>query len=137
VIADRKIKKEPGQTALTLELERTPDILADVAARAEQFPGLVRVGFAAESNDLLENAAVKLRSKGLALIAANDITASDAGFATETNRVALIDHEGIEHLPLVSKYDVANRLLDRIAALLRARGHTDKQPREVTRTRGG
>jgi len=136
-IADRKIKKRPGQTTLTLELERTPDILADVAARADQFPGLVRVGFAAESNDLLENAAIKLRSKDLALIAANDITASDAGFATETNRVVLIDHEGIEHLPLVSKYDVANRLLDRVADLLHRRGQTDKRPNEVTRARGG
>src|SRR5581483_6945050 len=71
-IAGQKIKKRPGQTTLTLELDRTPDILADVNACASRFPGLVRVGFAAESENLLENAAAKLESKGLAFIAAND-----------------------------------------------------------------
>ncbi|HZU75907.1 MAG TPA: phosphopantothenoylcysteine decarboxylase, partial [Dehalococcoidia bacterium] len=105
-------------TALTLELERTPDILAEVNAAAERFPGLVRVGFAAESENLLENAALKLRSKGLAFIAANDITATDAGFGVDTNRVVLLDESGAEHLPLMSKYEVAHRILDRVVTHL-------------------
>ncbi|HZQ38220.1 MAG TPA: phosphopantothenoylcysteine decarboxylase, partial [Dehalococcoidia bacterium] len=116
--AGHKIKKRPGQTGLTLELTRTPDILAEVAAAAERdgLRRLVRVGFAAESEDLVENAAAKLQSKGLAFIAANDITATDAGFGTDTNRVVLLDARGAEHLPLMSKYDVALALLDRLLA---------------------
>lgn len=118
-IAAQKIKKQPGQTALTITMSRTPDILQEVQAHG--FPGLVRVGFAAESEDLLDNAAAKLRAKGLDFIAANDITAADAGFGVETNRVILLDADGAEELPLMSKYDVGGRLLDRVAALLRRR----------------
>lgn len=117
-IAEHKIKKQPGQATLTLELTRTPDILAEVAAHAAEFPHLVRVGFAAESRDLLENARAKLCTKGLAFIVANDITAHDAGFGSDNNRVLIIDHAGVESLPLLPKYEVANRILDRLAALL-------------------
>jgi phosphopantothenoylcysteine decarboxylase/phosphopantothenate--cysteine ligase len=120
-VAEQKLKKRPGQTGLTLELERTPDILAEVQATAERFPGMIRVGFAAESENLVENAAVKLESKGLAFIAANDITAADAGFGVDTNRVVLLDRQGAEQLPLLSKYDVAGRILDKVAGLLKAR----------------
>ena len=119
--AEHKIKKQPGQTALTLELTRTPDILADVAAQAADFPQLVRVGFAAESRDLLENARAKLCAKGLAFIVANDITATDAGFGTDDNRVVLLDQDGAENLPLLPKYEVAGRILDRVTGLLAAR----------------
>jgi phosphopantothenoylcysteine decarboxylase/phosphopantothenate--cysteine ligase len=109
-----KIKRQDRE-GLTLSLVRTPDVLAEVGAR----PGLVRVGFAAESQDLLTNAAHKLDAKDLDLIAANDITAPDAGFASDTNRVTLIDRSGRqEELPLMSKYDVAWRILDRVVALL-------------------
>jgi phosphopantothenoylcysteine decarboxylase / phosphopantothenate---cysteine ligase len=120
-VAEHKIKKQPGQTTLTIELTRTPDILADVAAQADRFPRLVRIGFAAESRDLLENARVKLCAKGLAFIVANDITATDAGFGTDDNRVVLLDAEGAESLPLLPKYDVAGRILDRLTALLSVR----------------
>ncbi len=109
-----KIKRQ-GREGLTLSLVRTPDILAEVGQR----PGLVRVGFAAESHDLLANAQEKLEAKGLDLIAANDITATDAGFSAETNRVTLIDRAGKqEELPLMSKYDVAWRILDRVVGIL-------------------
>ncbi len=118
-IAAQKIKKQPGQTELSITMSRTPDILLEVQAYA--FPGLVRVGFAAESQDLLENAAAKLHAKGLDFIAANDITAPDAGFGVETNRVILLDSDGVEPLALMSKYEVGGRLLDRVAALLRRR----------------
>ena len=79
----------------------------------------VVVGFAAESRDLLENATTKLQSKGLDLIAANDISAQDAGFAVETNRVTLLFADGRrESLPLLSKSEVAETIIARLAALL-------------------
>jgi phosphopantothenoylcysteine decarboxylase/phosphopantothenate--cysteine ligase len=77
------------------------------------------VGFAAESRDLLQNAAVKLQSKNLDFIAANDISAGDAGFAVETNRVTLLFADGHkEPLPLMSKIEVAETIVERIAKLL-------------------
>jgi phosphopantothenoylcysteine decarboxylase/phosphopantothenate--cysteine ligase len=108
-----KIKRE-GTDGLSLSLVRTPDILSEVAGK-----GLVKVGFAAESHDLLENAAGKLKSKNLHLIAANDITATDAGFGVDNNRVVLLDRDGgKEELPLMPKYDVAWRILDRVSELI-------------------
>ncbi|MEX0800991.1 MAG: bifunctional phosphopantothenoylcysteine decarboxylase/phosphopantothenate--cysteine ligase CoaBC [Dehalococcoidia bacterium] len=109
----QKIKRR-GE-GLSLSLVHTPDIIAEVARRE----GLVKVGFAAESEDLLANARRKLDDKGLDLIAANDITAGDAGFGADTNRVTLIDRDGEEELPLMGKYDVAQRILDRVAAIAR------------------
>lgn len=121
MVAAQKIKKQPGQQTLALTLTRTPDILQDVAAHAADFPNLVCVGFAAESQDLLHNAVAKLHSKGLAFIVANDITATNAGFGTDTNRVVILDHKGPESLPLMSKYDVAGRILDRLVTLFETR----------------
>jgi phosphopantothenoylcysteine decarboxylase/phosphopantothenate--cysteine ligase len=113
--AEHKIKKD-GTGHLTLELEETPDILKSV--HEANLP-VVRVGFAAESRDLLAYAREKVTRKGLHLIAANDVTAEGAGFGTDTNLVTLLDAEGgVEDLPLLSKYEVAGRLLDRVAALL-------------------
>jgi phosphopantothenoylcysteine decarboxylase/phosphopantothenate--cysteine ligase len=109
--AKDKIKKE--KAGLTLELERTPDILGTVRGN------FIKVGFAAESSNLVENARQKLKQKGLALIVANDITASDSGFGTDTNRVTIIDHKGkADGLPLLPKREVADKVLDRVAALL-------------------
>ena len=114
----RKIKRQETE-GLTLALVRTPDILAEVKAR----PGLVKVGFAAESHELLANARAKLESKGLDLIAANDITAADSGFGSDTNRIVLLDAEGgQEELPLLSKYDAAWRILDKVLTIMRKRG---------------
>lgn len=107
-----KIKKEKT-TGLTLELVRTPDILAEVKGN------FIKVGFAAESEDLLANAKEKLASKQLDLIAANDITAPDSGFGVDTNKVTLIDRDGkTEELPLMSKREVADRILDRVVRLV-------------------
>jgi phosphopantothenoylcysteine decarboxylase/phosphopantothenate--cysteine ligase len=108
-----KIKRR--QEGLTLSLVRTPDILAEIGRRE----GLVKVGFAAESEELLANARRKLKEKGLDLIVANDVTAEGAGFGSDTNRVTLLDGSGEEELPLMSKYEVAVRVLDRVAALVR------------------
>jgi phosphopantothenoylcysteine decarboxylase/phosphopantothenate--cysteine ligase len=117
-IARDKIKKDGGIPQI--ELEATEDILKTVAANGsgKQRPRVV-VGFAAESRDLLENAAVKLKSKALDLIAANNISASDAGFAVETNRVTLLFADGRkESLPLMSKNEVAETIIQRLATLL-------------------
>jgi phosphopantothenoylcysteine decarboxylase/phosphopantothenate--cysteine ligase len=113
--AEHKIKKD-GSGRLVLELEETPDIL-----RSLQQAGVpsVRVGFAAESHNVVEYAREKILRKGIDFIAANDITAEGAGFGTDTNLVTLIGADGsIERLPLLPKYDVAMRILDRVAALL-------------------
>ena len=117
-IAQDKIKKEGGIPQI--ELEATEDILKAVAQqRPETGCPRVVVGFAAESRDLLENAERKLRSKGLDLIAANDISANDAGFAVETNRVTLLFSDGRqEQLPLKSKTEVAEVILGWVAKYL-------------------
>jgi len=119
-VAARKIKKA-GDMALLLA--RTPDILSSVAARRVEtgFPRLL-VGFAAESEDLVDHARGKLLAKGLDLIVANDITAPDAGFAVDTNRVVLLDREGSAELPLMSKSAVAEAILERVVAMLGSEG---------------
>ncbi len=112
--AAEKIKK--SSRVPTIELEQTPDILERVAQVKSQtgFPRLT-VGFAAESQNLLENAQAKLRAKQLDLIVANDITASDAGFAVETNRVVLLmPGAEPEPLPLMGKDLVAEAVLEQV-----------------------
>jgi phosphopantothenoylcysteine decarboxylase/phosphopantothenate--cysteine ligase len=117
-MAKDKIKKESGIPQI--ELEATDDILKAVAGkRAENECPRVVVGFAAESRNLLENASHKLKSKGLDFIAANDISASGAGFAVETNRVTLLFADGRkESLPLMSKTEVAEVILGWVSKLL-------------------
>lgn len=120
-IADQKIKKNTdSDDGLTLNLTRTPDILVDVKAyKNEHGRPKVAVGFAAESQNLVEYATGKLQRKGLDLIAANDITATDAGFAVDTNRVVVLDVKGgQEQLDLMSKAHVAEYLVRRAASLL-------------------
>lgn len=113
----QKIKRRAE--GLTLSLVRTPDILVQVRRRR----GLVKVGFAAESEDLVANARQKLEAKGLDLIAANDVTAQGSGFGADTNKVTMLDRDGgQEELPLMSKYDVAGRILDKVVLLLPSKG---------------
>ncbi len=112
--AAQKIKKADDD--LTLELERTPDILKAVAQRRQEthHPAFV-VGFAAETEDLLANAASKLASKHLDLIVANDVSSSDSGFDVDQNRVILLRPDGTqEPLPLLQKTEAAERILERI-----------------------
>ena len=107
-----KIKRQRA-SSLTLELERTPDILVEVKGK------FLRVGFAAESENLVANAKDKLEKKRLDLIVANDITAVASGIGADTNQVVIIDRAGkIEELPLLPKREVADRILDRVVALL-------------------
>jgi phosphopantothenoylcysteine decarboxylase/phosphopantothenate--cysteine ligase len=108
--AKDKIKK--GEAGLTLELECTPDILGSVKGN------FIKVGFAAESSNLVENAKQKLKQKGLDFIVANDITASDSGFGANSNQVTIIDRKGkVDSLPLMAKREVADKVLDRVAEL--------------------
>ncbi len=117
-VAENKIKKEGGIPQI--ELEATEDILKAVAGlRSEAKRKQIVVGFAAESQDLLQNASNKLQSKKLDLIAANDITADDAGFSVETNRITLLFADGrSESLSLMSKTEAAEVIVERVAALL-------------------
>jgi phosphopantothenoylcysteine decarboxylase/phosphopantothenate--cysteine ligase len=109
-----KIKK--GESGLTLRLECTPDILGSVKG------SFIKVGFAAESSNLVENAKRKLKQKGLDFIVANDITASDSGFGADNNRVTIIGRQGkVDNLPLMPKCEVADRVLDKVTKLLRKR----------------
>jgi phosphopantothenoylcysteine decarboxylase/phosphopantothenate--cysteine ligase len=111
--AKDKLKKDAA--SLKLELVRTPDILAEVKG------DFIRVGFAAESNDIIANAKKKLSSKKLDMIVANDITAADSGFGVDTNRVIIIDKKGkAEKLPLMSKREVADRILDGVVGLVKS-----------------
>ncbi|HEV2314803.1 MAG TPA: bifunctional phosphopantothenoylcysteine decarboxylase/phosphopantothenate--cysteine ligase CoaBC [Candidatus Acidoferrales bacterium] len=109
----KKIKRGAGK--MMLELEPTADILAELGRNKGS---KILVGFAAETDDLAENARRKLATKGADIIVANDITQEGAGFDTDTNIVTLFSRDGREiALPKMSKFDVANRILDRVAEL--------------------
>ena len=110
--SSQKIKKSGGD--LNIALTETTDILAAAQGR------FVKVGFSAETRDLAKNAKAKVQNKGLDLIVANDITDPESGFGVDTNRVTLIDRELlVEDLPLMSKYEVGHRILDRVIPLFR------------------
>jgi phosphopantothenoylcysteine decarboxylase/phosphopantothenate--cysteine ligase len=118
-IADQKIKKkEGGPRTLVLELIQNPDILKELGKNKR--PDQIMVGFAAETENLLANAARKLESKNLDFIVANDVTLEGAGFAVDTNIVSFISRTGdLVSLPKMSKNDVAAAIIDRVADLLR------------------
>jgi phosphopantothenoylcysteine decarboxylase/phosphopantothenate--cysteine ligase len=117
-VAKDKMKKRDGIPQI--ELEAAPDILKTVYSSGSGMKRFqVTVGFAAESKNLLENADEKLKSKGLDFIAANDISAKDAGFEVETNRVTLLFANGAtEALPLMSKMEVAEKIIEHTSTLL-------------------
>ena len=113
---DQKIKKHSA--SLTLELERTPDILAQVSSNRNE--GTLVIGFAAETENVLSHAESKLRSKHLDAIVANDITRPDSGFDSNNNAVTILTAANLVsplELPLMSKADTANRILDVIVRL--------------------
>jgi phosphopantothenoylcysteine decarboxylase/phosphopantothenate--cysteine ligase len=114
--AAEKIKK--SEDTLTLMLERTPDVLSQVSTSRSN--GMLVVGFAAETENVLDNARAKLQRKNLDAIVANDVTRSDAGFDTTTNAVTIITREGPIELPVMSKREAADRILD---VIIRLRSH--------------
>lgn len=113
-VCAEKLKK--SDAALTLELARTRDILAWLGENRR--PGQVIAGFAMETENLLENARAKLLSKGVDLIAANSLREPGAGFGGDTNILTLITREGSQTLPMLSKDEAANRLLDALLPML-------------------
>lgn len=112
-ISPTKIKRTGD--SLMIELVPNPDIAAALGAR--KHPGQTLVGFAAETNNVIENAQGKLKRKSLDLIVANDVTRAGAGFDVDTNIVTLIDGEGMKELPMMTKRAVADGILDRVAEL--------------------
>jgi len=123
-VAEQKIKKAGGLP--TIRLTQNPDILKAVGQqRATSGSPKVVVGFAAETQDVLDHAQRKLAAKGLDMIAANDVSASDAGFAVDTNRVTLLyaqARESVgdrERLPLLSKAAVADEIIERVVEMIR------------------
>jgi phosphopantothenoylcysteine decarboxylase / phosphopantothenate---cysteine ligase len=112
VNADQKIKK--AEKDISINLVKNPDILSELG-KAKSKSSQILVGFAAETEDILANAKTKLDKKNLDMIVVNDVTAKDAGFDVDTNRVFFIFKDGsTEELPLLTKDEVAEKLLDRI-----------------------
>ena len=128
--AAQKLKKGRGGfddgDGFSLRLARNPDILEELANTSDRQTGkgglqrhLVRVGFAAETNDLIANARDKLVGKRLDLLVANDVSRPDSGFGTETNKVLIFHTNGtVEDLPVMPKTDLAAAIWDRVVALL-------------------
>ena len=121
-VAAQQQKIKRGEGRLTLDLEPNPDILAELGHELNkaqaQHPRCVLVGFAAETSALAENARSKLARKGADMIVANDVTQEGAGFDTDTNIVTIFTRDGRElPLPKLAKFEVANRILDRVLEL--------------------
>jgi len=124
---NRKLKKHEGIPEIVLE--PTHDFLVDLGR--DKSAGQVLVGFAAETDDLVEHATEKLRSKRLDLIVGNDISQPDAGFEVDTNRAVILDADGgREAQPLQSKSDLAGVILDKVARLLDQKKPADKRPED-------
>ena len=108
--SDQKVKKSDGN--LNIALTRTLDILAYLGAHKHE--GQILVGFSMETEHLIENSSEKLRKKNADIICANSIVSSQTGFGVDTNKVTLISRQGIEELPLCSKDETADLILDKI-----------------------
>lgn len=119
VTSEQKLKKAhlAGYGEVSIELEENPDILAGLGAAREGTRPLL-VGFAAETESVIDNARGKLETKKCDLVVANDVSEPDAGFATDTNRVTLVTRNAADELPLSDKLDVAHSILDRVVAML-------------------
>ena len=115
--AEQKIKK--SNESITLTLERTPDVLSQVAASRAN--GMLVVGFAAETENVVENAKEKLRSKKLDAIVANDVSRADSGFDTARNQITIITNDDLVELPVMTKGEAADRILDAIVKIRHSR----------------
>jgi len=115
--AQQKIKKT--DESITLMLERTPDVLSQVAAARAN--GMLVVGFAAERENVLDNAKEKLRHKKLDAIVANDVSRADSGFDTVTNKIVIVTNDDSVELPLMGKSEAADRILDAIVKIRHSR----------------
>jgi phosphopantothenoylcysteine decarboxylase/phosphopantothenate--cysteine ligase len=113
-VADRKIKKN-GEAGLTLTLKQTTDIAAELGKRKK--PGQILVAFAAETNDLIENARAKMVKKNSDIVVANDVTEPGAGFNVDTNRITIVTKERADEMPLMTKREAADAILDAVLRL--------------------
>ncbi|GFO53672.1 peptidase ClpP [Geomonas sp. Red276] len=125
-VADYRPKRRAGTKmkkvaeSLSIDLEKNPDILAEVGGRKE---GRILVGFAAETADLVANATAKLNAKNLDMVVANDVSLEGAGFNVDTNIVKILSRDGkVEELPKMAKDQLAGVILDRVLALKRGKG---------------
>lgn len=118
-VQHQKMKK--NGRAMVLSLERTEDILASVARGVDEKGSRIIVGFAAETESVIPNARKKLVEKQADLIVANDVSASDSGFDVDTNRIALVSSEGVTELPLLSKREAAEAIIDAALEIRRSR----------------
>ena len=112
--SDDKVKKKDGD--LSIPLKRTRDILQHLGDHRR--PGQVICGFSMETRDMLANSAAKLEKKHVDMICANNLKVAGAGFGVDTNVLTLITRDGAEELPLLSKEEAANRVIDRAVQLL-------------------
>jgi phosphopantothenoylcysteine decarboxylase/phosphopantothenate--cysteine ligase len=119
-VADEKIKRKGP---MTLELEPTIDILAELGAKKGN---RIVIGFAAETADVLANARKKLEGKSLDAIVLNDVSQPGIGFDSERNAVTILTHGGTETVPETSKWEVAHRVLDAVVKMKAAKRHTDR-----------
>ena len=109
-----KLKKIAGENTMSLSLKQTPDILKAVSTEK-----IIKIGFAAETENLINNATEKLTEKDLDMIIANDVSSTDSGFSVDNNRVVILDKKGTQtELPLLTKLEVADHIMDRLSELL-------------------
>ena len=118
--AAHKLKRGKLGAATELALIANPDLLAELGARRGAKPIPLLVGFAAETENVVDNARAKLAAKRCDMVVANDVSEPGAGFAVDTNRVTVVDHAGAVEIPAGAKTQVAHRILDRIVARLAA-----------------
>jgi phosphopantothenoylcysteine decarboxylase/phosphopantothenate--cysteine ligase len=118
--AAHKLKRGKLGAAIELALIANPDLLAELGARRGANPTPLLVGFAAETENVVDNARAKLAAKRCDMVVANDVSEPGAGFAVDTNRVTVVDHAGAVEIPAGAKTQVAHRILDRIVARLAA-----------------
>ncbi len=122
VIALEKIKKD--EESHSIELTRNPDIIAEIGKNKEN---ILLVGFAMETKDLLANAREKLKKKNMDLIVANSLREEGAGFQKDTNKITIIDREGdVQSLPVMTKIEAAEKIMERVAGLLKKKGTANK-----------
>jgi phosphopantothenoylcysteine decarboxylase/phosphopantothenate--cysteine ligase len=114
--ADRKLKKREQGDTMSIDMTRTADVLQAIVAGRD--PRTIVVGFKAETGDAIAEASRMLREKKLDLVVANDVTAKGSEFGSDTDQVTLVSADGAEALPLLSKHEVARRLVAKIAERL-------------------
>ncbi|CAN5892498.1 bifunctional phosphopantothenoylcysteine decarboxylase/phosphopantothenate--cysteine ligase CoaBC [soil metagenome] len=128
--AKQKLKRGELGPTTSIELVQNPDLLAELGKQRGNKKAPLLVGFAAETENVIENAEKKLRSKNVDLVVANDVSEPGSGFAVDTNRVTLVDSSGAIEVPAGTKQEVAHRILDHVVAMRRA---AEEAPARVVR----